>query len=172
MLEKLEKIKERYLEVTRLLSDPAVISNQERNKELGKEFRELSEIVKGYEEYRKLLTGVRGSKEILEQGGDVELKSLAELELAELQPKLLAVEDRLKQLLVPKDPNDSKDTIIEIRGGTGGEEAALFASDLYRMYTRSPSAKDGKSKRSTGMKRKREALKRSSSALKAKTPMG
>ena len=69
MLEKLEKIKERYLEVTRLLSDPAVISNQERNKELGKEFRELSEIVKGYEEYKRLLTSVKGSKEILEQGG-------------------------------------------------------------------------------------------------------
>ncbi|HTY12010.1 MAG TPA: peptide chain release factor 1 [Bacteroidota bacterium] len=136
MLEKLEKIKERYLEVTRLLSDPAVISNQERNKELGKEFRELSEIVKVYDEYRKLLTSVEGSREILEQGGDAELKSLAENELAELQPKLAAVEDRLKQLLVPKDPNDSKDTIMEIRGGTGGEEAALFASDLYRMYTR------------------------------------
>ncbi|HTX17702.1 MAG TPA: peptide chain release factor 1, partial [Bacteroidota bacterium] len=74
--------------------------------------------------------------EILEQGGDAELKSMAEAELAELQPRATALEEKLKQLLVPKDPNDSKDTIVEIRGGTGGEEAALFASDLYRMYTR------------------------------------
>jgi peptide chain release factor 1 len=136
MIEKLEKIKERYFEVTRLLSDPAVISNQERNKELGKEFRELSEIVKVYDQYRKLLTSIEGSKEILDQGGDPELKALAELELTDLQPKFSSVEDHLKELLVPEDPNDSKDIIVEIRGGTGGEEAALFASDLYRMYTR------------------------------------
>jgi len=136
MIEKLEKIKERYFEVTRLLSDPAVISNQERNKELGKEFRELSEIVKVYDQYRKLLTSIEGSKEILDQGGDPELRSLAEMELADLQPKFISVEDHLKELLVPRDPNDSKDIIVEIRGGTGGEEAALFASDLYRMYTR------------------------------------
>ncbi len=136
MIEKLEKIKERYFEVTRLLSDPAVISNQVRNKELGKEFRELSEIVKVYDQYRKLLTSIEGSKEILDQGGDSELKALAEMELADLQPKFISVEDHLKELLVPKDPNDSKDIIVEIRGGTGGEEAALFASDLYRMYTR------------------------------------
>jgi len=136
MIEKLEKIKERYFEVTRLLSDPAVISNQVRNKELGKEFRELSEIVKVYDQYRKLLTSIEGSKEILDQGGDSELKALAEMELADLQPKFISVEDHLKELLVPEDPNDSKDIIVEIRGGTGGEEAALFASDLYRMYTR------------------------------------
>jgi peptide chain release factor 1 len=136
MIEKLEKIKERYFEVTRLLSDPAVISNQERNKELGKEFRELSEIVKVYDQYRKLLTSIEGSKEILDQGGDPELKALAVMELADLQPKFISVEDHLKELLVPEDPNDSKDIIVEIRGGTGGEEAALFASDLYRMYTR------------------------------------
>jgi peptide chain release factor 1 len=136
MIEKLDKIKERYFEVTRLLSDPAVISNQERNKELGKEFHELSEIVKVYDQYRKLLTSIEGSKEILDQGGDPELKALAEMELADLQPKFISVEDHLKELLVPKDPNDSKDIIVEIRGGTGGEEAALFASDLYRMYTR------------------------------------
>ncbi len=136
MIEKLERIKERYFEVTRLLSDPAVISNQERNKELGKEFRELSQIVKVYDQYRKLLTSIEGSKEILDQGGDPELKALAEMELADLQPKFISVEDHLKELLVPKDPNDSKDIIVEIRGGTGGEEAALFASDLYRMYTR------------------------------------
>ena len=136
MIEKLEKIKERYFEVTRLLSDPAVISNHERNKDLGKEFRELSEIVKVYDQYRKLLTSIEGSKEILDQGGDPEMKALAEMELADLQPKFLSVEDHLKELLVPKDPNDSKDIIVEIRGGTGGEEAALFASDLYRMYTR------------------------------------
>ena len=96
MIEKLEKIKERYFEVTRLLSDPAVISNQERNKDLGKEFRELSEIVKVYDQYRKLLTSIEGSKEILDQGGDPELKALAEMELADLQPKFISVEDHFK----------------------------------------------------------------------------
>ncbi len=136
MIEKLEKIKERYDEVTRLLSDPSVISNQERSKELGKEYRELSDIVKVYHEYKRLYVSMEGSKEILEQGGEAELKEMAEMELAELQPQLEKLEEHLKQLLVPKDPNDSKDIIVEIRGGTGGEEAALFAADLYRMYTR------------------------------------
>ncbi len=136
MIEKLEKIKERYDEVTRLLSDPSIISNQERSKELGKEYRELSEIIKVYQSYKQLYMSVKGSKEILDHGGEAELKEMAEMELAELQPQLEKLEEHLKQLLVPKDPNDSKDIIVEIRGGTGGEEAALFAADLYRMYTR------------------------------------
>ncbi|MDE3059251.1 MAG: peptide chain release factor 1 [Bacteroidota bacterium] len=136
MIERLEKIKERYDEVTRLLSDPAVISNHARSKELGKEYRELSEIVKVYRDYKQLYTSMKESKEILDHGGEAELKEMAEMELAEIQPKLERLEEHLKQLLVPKDPNDSKDIIVEIRGGTGGEEAALFAADLYRMYTR------------------------------------
>ncbi|MCX6138031.1 MAG: peptide chain release factor 1 [Ignavibacteriales bacterium] len=136
MIEKLEKIKQRYLEVTRMLSDPAVIANQDKNRELGKEYSELSEIVKAFEEYRTVYTRVQGSREILATGGDAELKSMAEAEIAELQPRLESLEDRLKQLLVPKDPNDDKNIMLEIRAGTGGDEAALFASDLYRMYTR------------------------------------
>ena len=136
MIDKLERIKQRYLEVTRMLSDPAVIANQEKNRELGKEFRELTDIVKAYDEYKGVYDIIQGSREILEIGGDAELKQLAEAEIAELQPRFIILEDRLKQLLVPKDPNDDKNILLEIRAGTGGEEAALFASDLYRMYTR------------------------------------
>jgi peptide chain release factor 1 len=136
MIEKLEQIRERYHEVTRLMSDPAIASNQEKSKQLGKEYRELAEIVKVYAEYKKVHSAYVGSKEILDVGGDAELKLLAEQEMLELEPHLAQLEEQLKQLLVPKDPNDSKNTIVEIRAGTGGEEAALFASDLYRMYTR------------------------------------
>jgi peptide chain release factor 1 len=136
MIDKLEKIKQRYLEVTRMLSDPAVIVNQEKNRDLGKEFRELTDIVKTYDEYKVVHDSIRVSREILDVGGDAELRQLAEAEIAELQPRLDILEDRLKQLLVPKDPNDDKNILLEIRAGTGGEEAALFASDLYRMYTR------------------------------------
>jgi peptide chain release factor 1 len=136
MIDKLEKIKQRYLEVTRMLSDPAVIANQEKNRELGKEYRELADIVKAYDDYKAVYISIQGSREILDIGGDAELRQLAEAELAELQPRLVILEDRLKQLLVPKDPNDDKNILLEIRAGTGGEEAALFASDLYRMYTR------------------------------------
>jgi peptide chain release factor 1 len=136
MLDKLQKIKERYQEVTQLLSDPAVISNQERSRDLGREFRELSEIVKVYDQYHKLYTALEGAKEILQQGGEPELKMMAESEMNDLQPQCTVLEEKLKQLLVPKDPNDSRNIIVEIRGGTGGEEAALFAADLYRMYTR------------------------------------
>ena len=136
MIDKLEKIKQRYLEVTRMLSDPAVIANQDKNRELGREYHELSEIVKAYDEYKAVYVSIQGSREILDIGGDAELRQLAEAELVELQPRLAVLEDHLKQLLVPKDPNDDKNILLEIRAGTGGEEAALFASDLYRMYTR------------------------------------
>ncbi len=136
MIEKLEKIKERYEEVTRLLSEPNIISNQEKSKELGKEYKELSEIVKIYKDYRAFYDAIKGSKEILNESGDPDLKEMALVELEDLQPKFLATEEKIKLLLIPKDPNDDKNIILEIRGGTGGEEAALFASDLYRMYAR------------------------------------
>ncbi|HEY4612062.1 MAG TPA: peptide chain release factor 1 [Bacteroidota bacterium] len=136
MLEKLEKIAERYDEVSRLLSDPAVIADQQRFRELGKEGRMLEPIIKAYGIYRKALKDYEGSKELLESVSDPEMKALAQEEYDKLKVQVAQLEEELKLLLVPQDPNDSKNFIMEIRAGTGGEEAALFASDLYRMYTR------------------------------------
>jgi peptide chain release factor 1 len=134
--EKLQSIKRRFSEVQEKLSSPDVASNQQKSKELGKEFRELSEIVKTADRYLRVLNNIQSSKEVLSIGGDAELKELALADIAELEPQLATIEEEVKSLLVPKDPNDNRNVIVEIRGGTGGEEAALFASDLYRMYVR------------------------------------
>ncbi len=136
MIEKLEQIQQRYDEVTRLLSDPAIVGDQKMFRELGKEHTELTPIVKALERYRRILNDIKGNKEILETPGDPELTDLAQTELRELKVRQEAIEEELKVLLIPKDPNDSKNTIVEIRAGTGGDEAGLFAADLFRMYTR------------------------------------
>jgi peptide chain release factor 1 len=136
MLEKLEKIAERYEEVNRLLSDPAVIVDQHRFRELGKELRSLEPIIKVLKVYRKAIHDFQGSKELLESVSDPEMRALAQEEYDKLKVQVQQLEEELKLLLVPQDPNDSKNFIMEIRAGTGGEEAALFAADLYRMYTR------------------------------------
>jgi peptide chain release factor 1 len=136
MFDKLEKLIARYEEITQLLSDPAVISNQERYRELSKERAEKTEIVRKYQEYKKSRTDVENLKHLAENEADLEMRELAVAELADTQAKFLKLEEELKILLIPKDPNNDKDCIVEIRGGTGGEEAALFAADLYRMYTR------------------------------------
>lgn len=136
LVEKLLSIKRRHAEVQELLATPEVIANQPRSRELGREFRELESIVKASDIYLKLHNDIEGSRAVLNAGGDPELKEMALAEIGELQPKLAAMEEEVKQLLLPKDPNDDRNVIVEIRGGTGGEEAALFASDLYRMYVR------------------------------------
>jgi peptide chain release factor 1 len=135
-VEKLLSVKHRYTEVNELLSDPSVISNQPRSRELGKEFRGLEPIVKKADEYLKVYNDLEGSKSVLDTSGDAEFKELALAEIEELKPQLERLEEEMKELLLPKDPNDDKNVIMEIRGGTGGEEAALFAADLYRMYVR------------------------------------
>jgi len=136
MFDKLEKLIARYEEITQLLSDPAVISNQARYRELSKEYSEKTEIVRKYQEYKKSRTNVENLKHLAANEGDAEMRELATAELTDAEGKFLKLEEELKILLVPKDPNDDKDCIVEIRGGTGGDEAALFAADLYRMYTR------------------------------------
>lgn len=136
MFEKLEKISARFDEVTQLLGDPSVIGNSEKYRELAKERSELEEIVGVYEKYRKIKREVDGNREILQETKDAELHPIAESELKELEETAANLERRLKALLVPKDPNDEKNAIMEIRAGTGGEEAGLFAADLFRMYTR------------------------------------
>ena len=136
MLEKLEKIAVRHNELQQLLSDPSVIANQQRFRELGKELSKLEAIMKNLGPYRKALKDYEGSKELLESVGDPEMKALAQEEYDKLKVQVAQMEDDLKLLLVPEDPDDTKNFIMEIRAGTGGDEAALFAADLYRMYTR------------------------------------
>ena len=136
MLERLEKVRERYDELTSLLGDPAVLSNQERTRRLSKEHSDLAPLIRVYNLYRKEKQNLAGLKEITETSSDPDMKQLAYGELEEARGKVARLEDELKSLLIPKDPNDSRDVILEIRAGTGGEEAALFGADLYRMYSR------------------------------------
>ena len=136
MLDRLEKVRERYDELTSLLSDPAVLSNQERIRQLSKEHSDLAPLIRVYNLYRKEKQNLAGLKEITETSSDPDMKQLAYGELEEARGKVSRLEDELKSLLIPKDPNDSRDVILEIRAGTGGEEAALFGADLYRMYSR------------------------------------
>jgi peptide chain release factor 1 len=136
MIDKLEKIFHRYEEVSMLMSNPVIIADQPKSRELGKEFRSLEQIVKTGLRYKKVFHDLNGSKELLDSSSDPEMKSLAQEEYDRLKIQIVQLEDELKLLLIPPDPNDTKNFIMEIRAGTGGEEAALFAADLYRMYTR------------------------------------
>ncbi len=134
MLDLLEKVKQKHQELTQLLSDPAVLSDKNRVKRIAKEHRELSDIVSLSAKYRNVLRQIEDDEKIIRESKDKELVELAKSELDELYSKERDYEDRLKIMLLPKDPRDNRNTIMEIRAGTGGEEAALFAADLYRMY--------------------------------------
>ena len=136
MQERLKKIRERYDEVNRLLNDPATSSSPEKFRELGKEHRELSAILQVHDQYEKVERDIEGVKDLIRTSRDSEMRELAESELTDMEEQFGMLQEKLKALLVPKDPDDSKNVILEIRAGTGGEEAALFASDLLRMYTR------------------------------------
>jgi peptide chain release factor 1 len=135
MFEKLKGVKERFLEIERHLSDPDIVKDRQAYQKLIREHAELSKIVSVFNEYQQILQGIEDSTELL-QDADPEIKNLAREELSDLNQSKDRLEDDLKKLLLPKDPNDDKNVIVEIRAGTGGEEAALFAGDLFRMYTR------------------------------------
>jgi len=136
VFEKLEKLKKRYEELTNLLSQPEIVSNFETYKALSKEHHELYEIVELYNKYLETLKTLNETKTFQREINDPELKELAQEEINSLQENLKELEEQLKEALIPKDPNDAKNAIVEIRAGTGGEEAALFAADLFRMYSR------------------------------------
>ncbi|MCY3724841.1 peptide chain release factor 1 [Candidatus Poribacteria bacterium] len=136
MFEKLKDIENRYAEVEKALGDPAQISNQQRLMELSKTHAELSPIVSTYQEYQELESALDDTLLLMEVETDAEMLGLAQEELDVLTAKKEQLTEALKVLLVPKDPNDAKNVIIEIRAGTGGEEASLFAAELFRMYTR------------------------------------
>lgn len=136
MFEKLKDIETRYAEVERSLGDPAQISNQQRLMELSKTHAELAPIVSTYQEYQHLESALEDTRDLVESETDAEMLGLAQEELDTLTEKKEQLTEELKLLLIPKDPNDEKNVIIEIRAGTGGEEASLFAAELFRMYTR------------------------------------
>ena len=136
LLDKLKKINARYEQINEELSDSGIVSDRERMISLSKERSDLEEIIETYKIYDSLMNNISGNKEIIETSRDKELIELAEEELSNLFEQKEKLEEKIKILLLPKDPNDDKDVIVEIRAGTGGEEAALFAGNLFRMYSR------------------------------------
>ena len=136
MLDKLHAVEEKYRELESLISDPAVLADMPKWQKLSREHAQLAPVVEKYREYKKVREGLAEAKTIFDDNPDADMRRLAEDEIAELRPRLEALERELPILLLPKDPNDAKNVIVEIRGGVGGEEAALFAGDLFRMYAR------------------------------------
>lgn len=135
MLNKLEEVADRFREVEGLLSDPTVLNDQNRYRALTIEHSELIDVVKGYERCCRIREEIAGSQELLKDP-DAEVREMANAEVSELETELTELEEQLKLMLLPKDPNDQRNVVLEVRAGTGGDEAALFAGDLFRMYCR------------------------------------
>ncbi|MDZ7658790.1 MAG: peptide chain release factor 1 [Fodinibius sp.] len=133
---KLEQVKERFEEVTTAMSDPSVYDDPDRYTELTKEHSDLKKLVDLYNKWKETKNQIAGNKELIEEGDDEEITEMAELELQELKPQLAELEEEIKFKLIPKDPDDSKNVIVELRAGTGGDEAAIFVGDLFDMYRR------------------------------------
>ncbi len=136
ILDKLQGIKLRFEEVGQLLTDPATISDMKKYIKLNKEYRDLEPLIEAYNEYKNILSNVDSAKEIIATEKDEDLREMAKAELDELEQRIDPLEDQIKLLLLPKDPQDTKNAIVEIRAGTGGDEASIFAGDLFRMYTK------------------------------------
>jgi peptide chain release factor 1 len=136
MIEKLKEFKLRYEEVGQLLSQPDTVSDIKKFSQLSKEYKDLEKIVSKFDRFTEATQHLQQAKEVLEKEKDPEMRELAKMEIDEVTPKIEQFENELKELLIPKDPNDDKNVILEIRAGTGGDEAAIFAGDLWRMYQR------------------------------------
>ena len=136
LLEKLETLKQKYDELSVLIAEPSIIEDQKRYVRLNKEFHDLGQIMSVYEAYKLALLHLAEAKNLLENEADPELKEMAKIEMDDLEPKIAKMEEDIKLLLIPADPEDNKNAIVEIRGGTGGDEAAIFAGDLFKMYHR------------------------------------
>ena len=136
ILQKLEGLQHKFDEISLLITDPTVINDMQRYIKLNKEYRELQLVMDAQKEYKTLLANIDEAKQILASESDSDLREMAKAELDELEPQVPAMEERLKLLLIPADPEDSKNVVMEIRGGTGGDEAAIFAGDLFRMYSK------------------------------------
>jgi len=135
MLDKLSAIHDRYLEVEKLISSSDVMNDMKLYVKLSKEYKELEPIIKLYKSYRNLLSNIEDAKQILSDSNDSEMKELAKIDLDENLPKKVEMDEKIKILLIPKEPADSKNAVMEIRAGTGGDEASIFAGDLFKMYS-------------------------------------
>ncbi len=136
MLDKLEAIKIKYKDLEQQLSDAGVVADAQRFRKVGKEYRDLEPIVDAYEKYKNLLSNITFNKQVVAEEKDEELKEMAKMELDEQLAQLPELEEEIRLLLIPKDPEDDKNAILEIRAGTGGDEASIFAGDLLKMYLR------------------------------------
>ncbi|WP_338733129.1 peptide chain release factor 1 [Mangrovimonas cancribranchiae] len=136
MLEKLEIVKQRFDEVSDLIIQPDIIADQKRYIQLNKEYKDLKVLVDKREEYKMVLDRIQEAEEIIEDGSDEEMVEMAKMQLEEAKEKIPPLEDEIRFLLIPKDPEDSKNAVVELRAGTGGDEASIFAGDLFRMYTK------------------------------------
>ncbi|WP_026473628.1 peptide chain release factor 1 [Alkaliflexus imshenetskii] len=134
LLEKLEAIRLRFEEIGTQITDPAVISDTKKYIKLNKEYKDLEDLVAVSKEYRNLYDNIQSTKQLLKEESDEEMREMAREELEQMEEQLPAMEEQIKVLLLPSDPQDRKNAVVEIRGGTGGDEAAIFAGDLYRMY--------------------------------------
>jgi peptide chain release factor 1 len=135
MFDRLDQLEARYEELAQQLSDPNIVSDQENYRKVAKAHRDLEPVVEKFRQYRQLRDGIADAKAMLSEP-DPEIKEMAQAELEELQPRLATAEDELKVLLLPKDPNDDKNIVLELRAGTGGDEASLFVAEVFRMYLR------------------------------------
>lgn len=136
MLDKLQIVKQRFDEVSDLIIQPDIISDQKRYIQINKEYKDLSQVMKIAEKYQGLLHTIEEAKEIIADGSDAEMVEMAKMELDDANEQIPKLEEEIKFMLIPKDPEDAKNVIVEIRAGTGGDEASIFAGDLYRMYTK------------------------------------
>ena len=136
MFDKIQLIEEKYMDLTEKIGDPDIINNQSEWQKYIKEHAEIEQIVVKYREYKITVQGIQDAKDILGESCDEELREIAKMELTDLEAKFIEIKEDLRLLLLPKDPNDDKNVIVEIRGGAGGDEAALFAGSLFRMYCR------------------------------------
>ncbi|HDZ41356.1 MAG TPA: peptide chain release factor 1 [Bacteroidetes bacterium] len=136
ILEKLQGVKERFEEVGRLITEPDIIADMKRYVKLNKEYKDLEPIIEAYNEYSNVISNIESARAMLAVEKDPEMREMAKAELEELNEKLPAMEEEIKMLLLPADPEDDKNAIIEIRAGTGGDEASIFAGDLFRMYSK------------------------------------
>ncbi len=144
MIDKLRLVKQRFDEVSDLIIQPDIITDQKRYVKLNKEYKDLNKLLVKGEEYKSAVANLEEAKEIIADGSDAEMVEMAKIEMEEANEKISKLEEELKIMLIPKDPEDAKNVIVEIRAGTGGDEASIFAGDLYRMYTKFASDKGWK----------------------------
>jgi len=136
ILEKLEGVKKRFDEVAELITQPEIVSDMDRYVRLNKEYKNLEPIIESYNEYKNIMSNLEDARAILSEEKDEEMREMAKIEMDELNEKVAPLEEKIKILLLPKDPEDEKNAVVEIRAGTGGDEASIFAGDLFRMYTK------------------------------------